>query len=122
MYAEDLDLGWRLGRAGWSTCYEPAARVRHHASASTTAAWGEGRTERWMQATYAWMLRRRGPARTRAAALVNLAGAAGRAALLTPAARARPARFAYARARALNWARLHAKTGLAPRASLERRR
>jgi len=122
MYAEDLDLGWRLRQAGWSTRYEPAARVRHHASAATAAAWGEGRTERWLRATYAWMLRRRGVARTRAAALINLAGAAGRAAALTPAARARPVRFASARARAARWALLHARTGLAPRAELERHR
>ena len=27
MYAEDLDLGWRLARAGWHTRYEPSARV-----------------------------------------------------------------------------------------------
>ena len=122
MYAEDLDLGWRLRRAGWSTRYEPAARVRHHASAATAAAWGEERTERWLRATYAWMLRRRGLARTRVAAVVNMAGAAGRAAALTPAARARPARFAHARARAVRWARLHARTGLAHRAELERHR
>ena len=119
MYAEDLDLGWRLRRAGWSTFYQPAARIRHHASAATAAAWGDGRTERWQRATYAWMLRRRGMARTRAAALINVAGAAGRAAGLTPAARARPARFAPARASAARWTRLHARTGLAPRARLE---
>ena len=29
MYAEDLDLGWRLHQAGWATRYEPDAVVDH---------------------------------------------------------------------------------------------
>jgi N-acetylglucosaminyl-diphospho-decaprenol L-rhamnosyltransferase len=29
MYVEDVDLCWRLGRAGWRIGYEPAARVVH---------------------------------------------------------------------------------------------
>lgn len=29
MYMEDVDLCWRLGRAGWSVSYEPAAEVMH---------------------------------------------------------------------------------------------
>jgi len=29
MYMEDVDLCWRLGRAGWSVAYEPAAQVVH---------------------------------------------------------------------------------------------
>ena len=29
MYAEDLELGWRLHDAGWATRYEPGARVLH---------------------------------------------------------------------------------------------
>jgi GT2 family glycosyltransferase len=96
MYAEDLDLGWRLRRAGWHTRYEPAARVRHAASAATAQAWGDERTARWQRATYAWMLRRRGVARTRATAALNVGGALGRAALFPGARRAN-----------LGWARLH---------------
>jgi N-acetylglucosaminyl-diphospho-decaprenol L-rhamnosyltransferase len=96
LYAEDLDLGWRLARAGWHTRYEPAARVRHHASAATKQAWGDERTARWQRATYAWMLRRRGVARTRSAAALNVGGALARAALLPRARRAN-----------LRWARLH---------------
>jgi N-acetylglucosaminyl-diphospho-decaprenol L-rhamnosyltransferase len=96
MYAEDLDLGWRLARAGWHTRYEPAARVRHHAAAATAQAWGEERTARWQKATYAWMLRRRGPARTKAAAALNVGGALARAALFPRTRRAN-----------LEWARLH---------------
>jgi len=96
MYAEDLDLGWRLARAGWHTRYEPSARVRHHASASTRQAWGDDRTARWQRATYEWMLRRRGVTRTRAAAALNVGGALARAALFPRARRAN-----------LGWARLH---------------
>jgi GT2 family glycosyltransferase len=117
MYAEDLDLGWRLRRAGWRTRYVPDAVVHHHESAATTQAWGDERTARWQAATYAWMLRRRGALRTRAAAGMNVAGAAGRAAWMTPLARRRPARWGWRREANVAWARLHARTGFgaAPR-------
>ncbi len=109
LYAEDLDLGWRLRRAGWSTRYVPNARVRHHAAAATSQAFGEARDARWQAATYAWMLRRRGPARTHAVAAINVAGALARAAT---------ARGPAARARARRWARLH-RVGLRPRDIVE---
>jgi N-acetylglucosaminyl-diphospho-decaprenol L-rhamnosyltransferase len=35
MYFEDVDLGYRLGRAGWTNVYEPAARVMHVGAHST---------------------------------------------------------------------------------------
>jgi GT2 family glycosyltransferase len=103
MYAEDLDLGWRISRAGYTTRYVPGARVLHHASAATTQAWGDERTLRWLRSTYAWLLRRRGPARTRATALVNVVGAYARA------------RDPYFRM----WGGLHRRAGFAPRAELE---
>ncbi len=37
MYFEDVDLGYRLGRAGWRNRYEPAAIVRHEGGTSTAA-------------------------------------------------------------------------------------
>ncbi|HEX2087616.1 MAG TPA: glycosyltransferase family 2 protein [Solirubrobacteraceae bacterium] len=103
LFAEDLDLGWRLRRAGWATRYEPSARVRHTGSAATGAAFGDERTERWQLATYAWLLRRRGVVVTRLTALLNVLGAAARAALTRDQSRRR----IHAR-----WARLHARTGL----------
>ena len=103
MYAEDLDLGWRAARAGWSTRYVPSARVLHHASAATTQAWGDERTLRWLRSTYAWMLRRRGLARTRITAAINVAGAYARA------------RNPYFRM----WGGLHRRAGFAPRRELE---
>jgi N-acetylglucosaminyl-diphospho-decaprenol L-rhamnosyltransferase len=35
MYAEDVDLCWRLGRAGWTVGYVPDAEVTHHQGVST---------------------------------------------------------------------------------------
>ncbi len=35
MYAEDVDLCWRAGRAGWSVLYVPAAEVTHRQGVST---------------------------------------------------------------------------------------
>jgi N-acetylglucosaminyl-diphospho-decaprenol L-rhamnosyltransferase len=37
MYVEDLDLCWRLRRAGWRVLFEPAATVVHHQGLSTAA-------------------------------------------------------------------------------------
>jgi N-acetylglucosaminyl-diphospho-decaprenol L-rhamnosyltransferase len=107
MYAEDLDLGWRLHQRGWRTVYVPSAEVIHHVSAATSAAFGEERLVRAQARAYAWMLRRRGLVRTRAVAIVNLAGVAVRLALLGP--RSRPD----GRRAALHaWGRAH-RTGLA---------
>ena len=36
MYVEDVDLCWRLRRAGWRILYEPAARVAHEQGRSTS--------------------------------------------------------------------------------------
>jgi GT2 family glycosyltransferase len=122
MYAEDLDIGWRLHQAGWATRYEPAARVLHESSASTDQAWGEGgKVERWQRSTYAWMLRRMGPLRTRSGALVQVAGQAVRFAALAPAARVAPRRFARRRDAARWWMHVH-RAGLAPRRELESHR
>ncbi len=35
MYAEDVDLCWRLGQAGWTAAYVPAAEVTHRQGVST---------------------------------------------------------------------------------------
>ena len=87
MYAEDLDLGWRLARAGYSTRYEPAAVVRHEESAATSAAFGDEKTIRFMAATYAVLTRRRGAGVARLTAAVNWAGAAARLLWMVPLAR-----------------------------------
>lgn len=109
MYAEDLDLCWRLRQAGWRTRYVPAARVGHRVSAATTQAFGDDRTVRAQRSAYSWSLRRRGWLRTRALAGVNVSGAAARWALAR-----QPDRRAVAR----GYVRMHL-TGLEQRARLE---
>jgi N-acetylglucosaminyl-diphospho-decaprenol L-rhamnosyltransferase len=115
LYAEDLDLGWRLHRAAWPTRYVPSAHVRHEVSAATAQAFGDARVERAQAATYVWLARRRGPLRPRAAAATSVAGALARLAWLTPAARIAPERFAGRRAAVRRWVGIHRRTGLARR-------
>jgi N-acetylglucosaminyl-diphospho-decaprenol L-rhamnosyltransferase len=122
MYAEDLDIGWRLQQAGWATRYEPRAHVEHESSASTEQAWGDGgKVERWQRSTYAWMYRRMGRLRTRAVAAIQVAGQAVRVVLLTPLARIAPARYGPRRDAARWWMGLH-RAGLASRTELEAHR
>lgn len=62
MYAEDLDLAWRLAQAGGPSWYDPEARVIHRLSVSAARAFGDedARAVRWMAANYRWLARRRG--------------------------------------------------------------
>lgn len=78
MYAEDLDLGWRLARAGWHSRYVPEARVHHESGAATAQAWAGEELERWLVASYAWQQRRRGRAHAAAFGVANLLGAGAR--------------------------------------------
>ena len=121
MYAEDLDLGWRLARAGYRTRYVPTAPVDHHSAASTSQAWGDNRTARWQRSTYAWMLRRRGWLPTRAVAAINVAGSGARWVLFGALARIAPARWAHRAAAARWWIALH-REGLLPARTLEEHR
>jgi N-acetylglucosaminyl-diphospho-decaprenol L-rhamnosyltransferase len=121
MYAEDLELGWRLRRAGFSTRYVPHARVKHQSAAATTRAFGDERTARWVRSTYAWTLRRRGPLRTRAIAAIGICGALVRCLALSPLALVAPDPWRARRAVWATWARLH-RAGLAPAASLRAHR
>lgn len=107
MYAEDLDLGWRLHRAGWRTRYVPEALVCHAESAATSSAWGEQRHERWHAASYTWMVRRRGLVRARTVAAINIGAYMTRAALCAPAALAGSERARVAQRRWLDTARNH---------------
>jgi len=95
LYAEDVDLGWRLRAAGWATRYVPSARVAHAESASIGAVWGDARTERWMAASYDQLRRREGRRRSLTVAAIMTVGAV--------------------RDGQREWARLHAR-GLSDRA------
>ena len=121
MYAEDVDLGWRLARAGWRVRYVPGAVVVHDHSASTRAAFGEERVLRWQRATYAWMLRRRGLLRTRAVAWLNIAGAAARARFYGALARRDGRRWGEQATDAAAWAGIHRTAGLETPDALQRR-
>ncbi len=107
MYAEDLDLGWRLRRAGWTTRYQPAARMHHAESAAAVHAWGNERYARWHASTYAWLLRRRGPAMARLIAVLNMSGFAFRAGVHTLGVLLGSDRARLARRRCLDIARAH---------------
>ena len=79
MYLEDVDLCWRLGRAGWAVGYEPGARVLHVQGVSAARhpyrMLAEHHRSMWL---YAW----RTTAGARRAALpVVAAGLAGRLAV-----------------------------------------
>ena len=117
MYADDLDLAWRLRTRGWSVWYEPAARVIHHGGAATLATFGDARTATRMAATYAWMVKRRGLAVTWATAGVSYASLALRRALLAPLARVLPGRLARRTQRARFWMSVH-REGLRSRRTI----
>lgn len=118
MYAEDLDLCWRLGRAGWSVRLDPGAVFEHVEGAAAEQAFGLRRGLRSRAAIYRWMLRTLGAPRTRLVAAISVAGCLVRAlvALLAACAGRRGARD---RARLLlNHARVHL-VGLYPQRALD---
>ena len=117
MYAEDLDLAWRLRAAGWKTRYEPGAVVRHAGSAASRKAFGDELTSRYMSASYAWMARRRGLGRARAVALANALGAGARMLVYTALAVPSPGRYRARRDYHRHWLRVHS-VGLRPRREL----
>ncbi len=120
MYAEDLDLGWRLREAGWATRYEPRAVVDHESAASTSQLFGPDLAPRWQRSTYGCIARRRGATRAWLFALLNFAGAGARWLGYGLAAAVRPA-YAPRRDAWGRWAPVHLKALRGPR-TLERLR
>ena len=118
MYAEDLDLGWRLRQTGWFTRYEPRAVVDHYEKASTTQAWGREVAPVWQRSTYGFMARRLGMPRTWTIALINLLGQALRWLALAPAARRDPERLGERHAALGRWVMVHV-AALRSRSSLD---
>jgi N-acetylglucosaminyl-diphospho-decaprenol L-rhamnosyltransferase len=115
MYAEDIDIAWRLTRSGYSVRYEPAATVRHAVSASTRQAFADfERDERHVMASYAWLARRRGTRVARLTAALNLTGAVLRLLVFTPLAWIRPRRWRAPRDLARRFVALH-RRGLVSR-------
>lgn len=123
LYAEDLDLCWRLRRSGWEIRYEPASIVHHAHGAASEQAFGgpAGVSDTWLRATYAWKVRRLGLLSTWAAALAQALDAGARLALLRLLRGRAPGRWALRTARAER--ALHAaRLGLRSRAELLRAR
>lgn len=117
MYAEDLDLGWRLHRAGWRTRYEPRAEVEHESAASTSQLFGPELAPHWQRATYGAIARLRGPAYARGVAALNLLGALVRWGRLVVRA-ARDPELAALRDAHRRWVLVHL-AALDPRVELE---
>lgn len=118
MYAEDLDICWRLREAGWKTFYEPSARVRHEHGAATRQAFGDERLDKYMAASYAWMIERRGAPVTWAYATVGVLGSGIRFLFLSVTSRFKPSLWRQ-RERARGYLRVHAR-GLRAPSSLKR--
>ena len=120
MSAEDLDLGWRMREAGWATRYAPEAIADHEESAATGAVWGAALPLHWQRCAYAWMLRRRGRARTATVGVLNVAGAGTRLVAYAALSPVRPELRGRLRPLA-KWTLVHTY-GLAPRRVLARYR
>lgn len=72
VYVEDLDLCWRLQRAGWGVRLAAEVTVVHRGNASGRQAFGSKRRARWLHETYDWYGLVFGAPRTRLFALLNL--------------------------------------------------
>ena len=77
MYAEDMDLCWRLEAAGWKNVVHQDAIVVHHGNAAARQRWGEGTglELRSLPNIYEWMRDHRSPLDVRATALTNVISA-----------------------------------------------
>ena len=120
MYAEDVDLGWRLHQAGWATRYEPAAVVDHHHAAATSQQFGAELAPVWQRATYGSIARRRGSLYARVIAFLNVFGAARRYPMVAWRSRER-ADPGEIRALHRRWMKVHLNA-LDPRENLDERR
>jgi GT2 family glycosyltransferase len=114
LYAEDLDLGWRLHDAGWTTHYEAQARVLHAGGAATTQEFGDEKTSRFMAATYATIRLRRGRVRAWATGLMNVAGAWVRLIWMRPLARVRPVPWQHRLNEGRRWLQAHRRARRVP--------
>jgi len=91
MYAEDLDLCWRLADRGWPTVLVADVAIPHVGNAAGAQAWGDERSLRYWTATYEVIARRRSRRRARAvAAGCTVAAAASLARMRAGAVLGRP--------------------------------
>jgi N-acetylglucosaminyl-diphospho-decaprenol L-rhamnosyltransferase len=119
MYAEDLDLGWRLHEAGWATRYEPLAHIDHHGAAATGQLFGSDPAPNWQRSTYGFIARRWGVPHVWVVALLNFTGAALRWSLAVAGSTRAPERYAQSRRDYGRWALVQLRA-LRGRRALER--
>ena len=74
MYAEDLDLCWRLHRDGWKVELDGDVEVPHVGNAAGGPHWGAARESKVWAATYEWYARSVGAVPARAYAAINAVG------------------------------------------------
>jgi N-acetylglucosaminyl-diphospho-decaprenol L-rhamnosyltransferase len=75
MYAEDMELCWRLRQHGWRILVEPSAQVLHVGNAAAGRRWSDrAREAKWLSATYDWYVDARGAGQARLWAAANTLG------------------------------------------------
>jgi len=74
MYAEDMDLCWRLRRNGWGVAIEPAAEAIHIGNAAGALKFGEAVDDVRLAADYDWYVRRHGRRQARLWSAANMLG------------------------------------------------
>lgn len=74
MYAEDIELCWRLSRQGWSTILAADVTVPHASNAAGAQAWGSSRARRYWAASYDLYAAMHRPLAARGLGAVNTVG------------------------------------------------
>ena len=74
MYAEDMDLCWRLHKDGWRVGFEPSAEVAHAGNAAASQKFGAAVDDIRLAADYTWYLARHGRRQARLWSMANMLG------------------------------------------------
>lgn len=74
MYAEDMDLCWRLHVGGWRVGLEPGAEVIHSGNAAGSQKFGASVDDVRLAADFAWYVRRHGRRQARLWSAANMLG------------------------------------------------
>jgi N-acetylglucosaminyl-diphospho-decaprenol L-rhamnosyltransferase len=110
LFQDDLDLAWRLSRAGWKTWYVADAEVRHVGMGGLrNSATERERAEYVMRTFRAWLLRRRGVGAAIGYFALNIVGAFLRLAILEPLALVGPRRWRSRRDKVRVWLLINAR-------------
>lgn len=74
MYAEDMDLCWRLRKSGWRVGIEPSAEVVHAGNAAGSQKFGKRVDSMRLAADYTWYVARHGRRQARLWSMTNMLG------------------------------------------------